>query len=197
MKIRLWTAAAMFGCAVISGGCTRTQKNTQADADSALNATTVPDSIIQNAQTPNADAPTAAEGKQLEKNIQQAEATMDAMTLTPTIENKPEGILFVLNAKRNRSVGKEWMPSSENFRVIINSAKGGEIWNSSNNMNYMTVVGDVKPSKSGATERYEMLWPGITNNKQPAPPGHYTAQLMIPSRPLPYTANVEFDWKGK
>ncbi|MES2765862.1 MAG: hypothetical protein V4642_08345 [Bacteroidota bacterium] len=197
MKIRLMAAAAIISCAVISGGCTRTQKNAQADADSALNATTVPDSIIQNAQTPNADAPTAAEGKQLEENIKQADASLEAMTLTPSIENKPEGILFVLNAKRNRSVGKEWMPSSEQFRVIINSAKGGEIWNSSNNMNYMTVVGDVKPSKAGGIERYEMLWNGTTNGKQTAPPGHYTAQLMIPSRPLPYSANVEFDWKGK
>jgi len=64
-------------------------------------------------------------------------------------------------------------------------------------MNYMTVVGEVKPAKNGDTERYEMLWTGVTNNNQPAPAGHYTAQLIVPARPLPYSANIDFDWKGK
>ncbi|HYF02266.1 MAG TPA: BsuPI-related putative proteinase inhibitor, partial [Patescibacteria group bacterium] len=105
--------------------------------------------------------------------------------------------LFTLNAKRNRSNGKEWMPSSENFRVIIFSAKGGEVWNSSFNMNYMTVVGDVKPVKVGTTEHYEMLWTGVGNNKQQVPAGTYTAQLIIPARPIPYTATVDFEWKGR
>ena len=195
------------GIAVMAGllpllaitGCSRTAKTTDtAENDSAANALTVPDSVLaSNAQTPNADAPTPENAKELEKNVKQAEAVLEAMTLTPSVETKPDGILFVLNAKRNRTVGKEWMPSSEKFRVIITSAKGGEIYNSSNGMNYMAVVGDVKPAKNGDTERYEMLWPGVTNNKQPAPAGHYTAQLMIPARPLPYSANIDFDWKGK
>lgn len=189
---------AVLAVATIAG-CTRTAKpGDTADNDSLANLT-VPDSILttETQQDTREDAPSEADHKQLEKNLQQAAATQEAMTLTPTVENRPDGVLFVLNATRNRSVGKEWMPSSEKFRVQIVSAKGGEVWNSSNNMNYMTVVGDVKPSSAGATERYEMLWPGITNNKQAAAPGKYTAQLIIPARPLPYTANVEFDWKGK
>lgn len=190
-------AIALPALAVSS--CTRTSKLADAaENDSIANTMTVPDSVLaSNAQTPNEDAPTLENQKELEKNLKQAEATLEAMTLTPSIEPRPDGILFVLNAKRNRSVGKEWMPSSEKFRVIITSAKGGEIYNSSNGMNYMMVVGEVKPAKAGATERYEMLWPGVTNNNQPAPAGHYTAQLMIPARPLPYSANIDFDWNGK
>lgn len=189
----------LLGCLILTS-CGQPQKGDAAgnNKDSLASNIVVPDTAAATAPLPRPDAPTPEKEEVLKENVQKVETAQETMTLTPSIEQKPEGILFVLNARRNAaSTAEEWMPSSENFRVQIISAKGGEIWNSAFKRNFLTVVGKVKPEEIGGTHRYEMLWAGGTNTKEAAPAGRYTARLVIPARPVPYAATIEFDWKGK
>ncbi|MCU0330690.1 MAG: BsuPI-related putative proteinase inhibitor [Candidatus Kapabacteria bacterium] len=88
----------------------------------------------------------------------------------------------------------EYLPSSERFRVIISDKKGNVIWRSDAGMNFLTAVGQVEPQVAGRSERYKVMWKGADLQANPAPPGEYEAELIIPSRPQPYRTRIAFRW---
>lgn len=107
--------------------------------------------------------------------------------LEPEIQVFEGKVIFELKATRNFIPEKEYLPSSEDFRVIV-FKNNREIWNSSEGMMFMTVIEKVKPQEKGETHTYKMTWkPAGTLS------GKFNARLIIPAKPEPYSVTTHFE----
>lgn len=118
------------------------------------------------------------------------------LELIPSVSMQSDSTaVFSITATRLTNVVNEYIPSSEEFRVEILTAKGNLVWSSNFGMNYLQVILPVKPEKIGDTYKYSLEWNGQTNKGVPATPGNYTANLIIPARPNQYSSTIQFHWK--
>jgi len=126
----------------------------------------------------------------------QDNASEEPLELVPSVAMQNDSTaVFSLTATRLANVINEYIPTSEEFRVEILSGKGNLVWSSNFGMNYLQVILQVKPEKIGETHKYSLEWNGQTNKGVPAPPGNYTANLIIPARPKHYSSTIQFHWK--
>lgn len=120
-----------------------------------------------------------------------------ALTLTPFIRlSKGTSVVIGVNAARKRVVEGEYLPSSEDVRVVIRSGFK-TIWQSNQGMAFLTVVSPVRPESPGEVSTYTIDWNGTDAHGQPLTPGEYTADIIIPSRPAPYQTQITFTWPLK
>lgn len=103
--------------------------------------------------------------------------------------------VFVVLATRHRVIREEYFPSSEHLRVIV-SGENGIVWNSQMQQVFANALYPVEPTFVAEVKRYELQWNGRDNQGNPLPPGEYTAQLLLPTRPYPYSTVIPFEWKG-
>jgi hypothetical protein len=120
-----------------------------------------------------------------------------ALTLTPFIRpGDEESIAIGVNAARNRMIEGEYLPSSEDIRVVIRSGFK-TIWQSNQGMAFLTVITPVRPESVGEVSIYVLDWDGTDTQGQPLAPGQYTADIIIPARPAPYQTQITFTWPLK
>lgn len=117
------------------------------------------------------------------------------VTLEGSVENVTDtSAVFVALASRQRTIPDEYFPSSEKLRVTL-LRDGAIVWSSVQGQFFAQAIYPVEPNLPGKVKRYELLWNGLDNNGKPLPPGDYTAQLMLPVRPYPYSTTIPFPWK--
>lgn len=116
-----------------------------------------------------------------------------SMYLIP-MEIKTGATKYVLGmaAIRQKTVEDEYLPSSEDFRAEILSYKGKLLWSSNYNMNYMTMIQKVQPTKIDSIHIYTLVWDGRKNDKKKMYTDDYTLRLTIPAKPNPYLIVKEF-----
>lgn len=114
------------------------------------------------------------------------------LDLAPAIEKNDGQIDFILNATRLKNIDNEYFPDSEEFRVKIFDKSGRFIWQSNKGQNYFMAIQDVLPLEKGQTYEYRLSWDKTDNKGNPVPPGNYSAELILPSKPFEYKTNMEF-----
>lgn len=120
-----------------------------------------------------------------------------ALSLTPFVRPGDEpSVVIGVNATRNRVIEGEYLPSSEDLRVIIRSGFK-TIWQSNEGMAFLTVITPVRPESLGEVSTYSLDWDGTDTQGQALLPGEYTADIIIPSRPAPYQTQITFTWPLK
>lgn len=114
---------------------------------------------------------------------------------TPEEADQQAAEFYVMGveAMRMRAVEGEYLPSSEDLRVIIR--QGFKVfWQSNTGMSYLTVITPVRPERSGEHSLYSLEWAGTDSYGMPLPPGEYTADIIIPAKPAPYQTQITFTW---
>ncbi len=120
------------------------------------------------------------------------------MDLTPFVVSRGDSALEIgVQAKRIFLLSDEYLPTSENFRVIISDEKGTVVWRSDAGMNFMQAITSVEPQTPNHIQRYAVVWNGQHTMGETVPPGTYKAELIIPARPRAYMNTVEFAWPPK
>ena len=120
-----------------------------------------------------------------------------ALSLIPFVQLGDEATVVIgVNATRNRVIEGEYLPSSEDVRVVIRSGFK-TIWQSNQGMAFLTVISPVRPESIGEVSTYTLDWDGTDAEGQPLTPGEYTADIIIPSRPAPYQTQITFTWPLK
>ncbi|MDZ4745155.1 MAG: BsuPI-related putative proteinase inhibitor [bacterium] len=97
-------------------------------------------------------------------------------------------------AKRIYLPPGEYLPSSENFRVIISEPKGAVVWRSDAGMSFLAMVGNVEPRQANQVQRYSLPWNGRDLQQNIVAPGDYVVEFIIPARPKPYQARTTLQW---
>ena len=98
-----------------------------------------------------------------------------------------------VNARRNRLVDGEYLPSSEDLRVTVRRGLD-VVWQSQTGLAFLTVVMPVRPERIGEQSVYSVDWNGKDADGKQLPAGEYSAELIIPSRPAPYHTQMTFTW---
>lgn len=109
------------------------------------------------------------------------------LSLEPKIEVLEDKVIFEVEATRNFVPEHEYLPSSEDFRVVV-FKNNREIWDSSEGKMFMTVIGKVKPQKKGETHTYKLIW-----KPKEALSGKFNARMIIPAKPKPYSVQTYFE----
>ena len=91
----------------------------------------------------------------------------------------------------------EYLPSSENVRLIISDEQGAVVWRSDAGQSFLQLVTTVEPQNVGQMQRYVVPWFGQNLLQQRVPDGMYKAEIIIPARPDPYKAWIEVPWPPK
>lgn len=121
----------------------------------------------------------------------------NALTLVPFVQTGEESLASIgVNARRNRIVDGEYLPSSEDVRVVVRSGFK-VLWQSNNGMAFLTMIMPVRPETVREVARYSVAWDGTDNTGVPIPPGEYTADIVIPAKPAPYRTEITFTWPLK
>lgn len=117
--------------------------------------------------------------------------TESALSLVPIFLIEDDMLVFRLAAKRNEIVEREYFPSSENLRILMQNEKGKVIYKSNKGMNYFQVIEDVKPIEINETHIYEL------KTKIPVhfDKGKYKITYILPAKPLPYQTVLEYEKK--
>lgn len=132
--------------------------------------------------------------KTVENEIKFTEKNDGRMFLKANYTNLENGdIKFVLQAERLNVLKEEYMPSSEDFRVIVFNDNSDLIFNSDFEQNYLMVIKNVEPSVIGDTKIFEMSWNKKNNYGKIVPKGKYKANLMIPALPYSYSIIIDFE----
>ncbi len=119
------------------------------------------------------------------------------VTVTPALDAVTDtSITFALLAQRHRGFGEDYHPTSERFRVEIFDESGALRFSSNYGVDYLQAIYPVEPRIPGEYKRYSFEWLGYDNEGNILPPGRYTAVLSIVAKPYPYTARLQFDWRG-
>lgn len=105
----------------------------------------------------------------------------------------PTMTMIGVDAMRMRKVDGEYLPSSEDLRVVIRQSFK-TVWQSNSGMSFLTVVMPVKPELPGEHSIYTLEWNGTDDGGMPLPPGDYTADIIIPAKPAPYHTQISFTW---
>lgn len=110
-----------------------------------------------------------------------------SMYLIP-LEIKAGATKYILGiaAIRKKIVEDEYLPSSEDIRAEIFTYKGKLLWSSNYNMNYMTLIQDVQPTRIDSINLYTLVWNGKKNDKKKMNTDDYTLRLTIPAKPNAY-----------
>ena len=119
--------------------------------------------------------------------------TTNDLLLIPDAEQKADIIDFSLFALRINYKTRErsFFPSSEELRVEITNSKGASIWLSNENMNYLTVIGDVKPSNIADTYKYNIIKNLKAKDSKTITKGIYKINYTLPIVPRPYFINFD------
>lgn len=104
-------------------------------------------------------------------------------------------IKFVLIAERIRVLEEEYLPSSEDFRIVLFNDYSELIFNSDFEKNFLMVIKDVEPKFIGDTKKHEYVWNKKSNQGKAVPPGMYKANLLIPAMPTPYSILLDVEIK--
>lgn len=120
------------------------------------------------------------------------------LTLVPFARMRGDSVA-VIGAQATRVYRRkdEYLPSSERLRVIITDRKGNVIWRSDAGMAYLTSVNPVMPEQIGRDEAYSLEWNGLDLNATPVSRGEYEVEIIIPSKPSPYTTKTTLLWTGR
>lgn len=117
-----------------------------------------------------------------------------ALSLVPFIQRTDDSSYTLgVTAHRNRLIDGEYLPSSEDLRVTVRRGLD-VVWQSQTGLAFLTVVLPVRPEQIGEESAYTVEWNGTDVDGTPLPPGEYTAELVIPSRPAPYHTQLTFTW---
>jgi hypothetical protein len=114
------------------------------------------------------------------------------LELAPAIEKDDGQIVFIVKATRLKLIDNEYFPDSEVFRVKVFDKSGKLIWQSNKGQNFFMAIQDVLPLETGQTHEYRLSWDKTDNKGNLVPPGDYTAELILPSKPFEYKSNMEF-----
>lgn len=118
----------------------------------------------------------------------------DALEISPTILfHSKDSIEFKVEVKRLEEVEGEYLPDSEELRIEIWNENGMLAWKSSEGMNYMQVITNVKPEQVGGIHWYNFMWNGITNRGKRLLPAEYDIYFIIPAKPKPYITKMKFN----
>ena len=113
------------------------------------------------------------------------------LRLIPMVEESaPNKLNFKMLVIRIAPFQGSYMPSSENFRVIIHN-KNDQKWNSSEGKMYMQVVGVVPPSDAGDYEILEMEYP-VDQKFEIS--GQNKMEFIVPALPRPSQITFNY-WK--
>lgn len=130
--------------------------------------------------------------------VEKNNSILPAMDLSPSVENITDSsATFVVSAKRNLLIPKEYFPNSEKIRVEIFNKQNKLKYNSSMNKVFMQVIADVLPIQIGETYIYRYYWDGRDNAGNQLSPGEYRVNITLPAKPKPYTCSLNFKWKIK
>ena len=114
------------------------------------------------------------------------------LRLIPMIEETaPTKLNFKMLVIRNAPFQGAYMPSSEDFRVIIHN-KNDQKWNSAEGKMFMQVVGEVPPQVAGD---YIVLEMEYQNNPKFNISGQNKMEFILPAMPTP--TKVTFDYWTK
>ncbi len=117
------------------------------------------------------------------------------IALYPTIVRSSDtSVIFRCPALRITLPPREYLPSSESFRIRILDESGQRVWSSDEGMAFLARVSPVEPQVPGRVFTYEMPWNGRTISGTRIKPGTYTAEFVIPSRPQAYANRITFAW---
>ena len=119
----------------------------------------------------------------------------DPIILTLDINEKSEGVEFVMTAKRlQEALVTEHLPTSEMYRFEVYEGPI-PVWSTSDGQMFAQVNTPVEPDKVGETTTYKALWNGRQRTGA-IKKGTYTVVATIPAKPTPYTIRKEFQWRG-
>lgn len=117
------------------------------------------------------------------------------IALYPTIVRSSDTlVIFRCPALRITRPAREYLPSSESFRIRILDESGQRVWSSDEGMAFLARVSPVEPQVPGQVFTYEMPWICRTTSGSRIKPGTYTAEFIIPSRPQAYANRITFVW---
>ena len=88
----------------------------------------------------------------------------------------------------------EYLPSSENLRIVISNESGQVVYRSDYQQQFLSIVTVLEPQTSNQMQRYAAPWTGKTMNGGQAESGTYTAEIIIPARPKAYSTSTTFEW---
>lgn len=136
---------------------------------------------------------TASDHLVFRQNIEYSAA--EALLLTPfTTTTSDTTIEIGMVAKRIYVPAGEYLPSSENFRVVIIDSKGAVVWRSDAGMSFLAVVSNVEPRQMNQVQRYALSWNGLDLQNNIVEAGDYTVEVMIPARPKSYSTRTTLQW---
>jgi hypothetical protein len=126
-------------------------------------------------------------------NINQIVDKNQFLRVIPVIEEKaPNTLVFKALAIRQFPHQGAYMPSSENFRIIITNSKDGKKWNSSEGMMFMQIIGSVEPVEVGTDKIYSYEY--LIDQKKFRLNGQNTVEFIIPAMPHPIINSLQY-WK--
>jgi hypothetical protein len=126
--------------------------------------------------------------------VKQLEAAAP-LELTPfTLRTSTSTIEIGAIARRAFTLKDEYLPTSEQIRLIISTADGEAVWRSDVGQAYTQRVGRVEPERVNELHRYAMEWNGKDMQGVFVPTGTYTAEIIIPAKPQPYRVQTTFLW---
>ena len=114
------------------------------------------------------------------------------MELTPFTTAVNDTLIEVgVIARRVFVPAGEYLPSSENVRIIISDENGTVVYRSDFGQSFLQLVTTVEPQNVGQMQRYVVPWNGTNLQKERVADGMYKAEVIIPARPDPYPATLK------
>lgn len=89
---------------------------------------------------------------------------------------------------------EEYLPSTEDVRIMIADINGANVWRSDDGLMFSTMIMKVQPQDRGAVANVERRWNGRDSGGQAVPPGTYRATIIIPAIPQSYQASIDITW---
>jgi len=117
--------------------------------------------------------------------------THEDLLLIPDVSQNKDFIDFSLYSIRlnYRTRERSFFPSSEELRIELSNLKGAKIWQSNENMHFLAVIGEVKPTNIGEIYKYNMIMNLRDFNKSNLQHGLYNIQYILPIVPKPNFLN--------
>lgn len=115
--------------------------------------------------------------------------------LRPFARSTADGTIDIgAEVRRIYTTTDEYLPSTEDVRVIISDTAGNTVWRSDAGLMFSTMIMKVEPQDRGSIAVVDRRWNGRDATGSPAPAGRYRADVIIPSIPQSYQASIEFQW---
>ena len=122
----------------------------------------------------------------------------DPMELTAFTSPASDSIIDIgVIARRVFIPPGEYLPTSENFRVIISDKNGTVVFRTDAVGDFLPFVSLVEPQTIGQMQRFAIPWNGKDLSGTPVPEGEYQAEILIPAHPTPYRTTVMVPWPPK